>query len=194
MIPSVGGPSVELFLKCLGVLLISLIPRTLPKVVQFACGVLIVVLCVLDPAQLTILYIRKFTEFLMSYPMFAKLCSSRAGRWSLIVSSVYYVNRESALRQIAIIFIFCLYFLRVYELAMTATPNFLPQLVRKCIQTNFNIRIFIFQSISLFQSCTLFSKRAGAPDRTCFFSVKDRVVRNRAKHRNNQKEIFLKNL
>lgn len=47
------------------------------------------------------------------------------GRWSLIVGTDF-VNNDSKLRKMSVIFIFGLYFLRVYELAMTATPNFGP--------------------------------------------------------------------
>ena len=132
MVQSLSGSStsVEFFLmnfsKCLCLLLISLIPETLPKIIQFAFGTGIVTLIVLDPYQFFIIYIQKFCTFLMTYYEFSQLMSSTAGRWSLIVGTVYFVNNDSKLRKMSVIFIFGLYFLRVYELAMTATPNFLP--------------------------------------------------------------------
>ena len=132
LVSSMSGSStgVELFLmhflKCLCVLLISFVPETLPLMVRCTLGLAIVVLIFLDPAQLGSVYLRKFAEFLMSYPMFAKLSSSIAGRWSLIVGTVFLVNNEPQFRKMSVVFLFGLYFFRVYELAMIVTPNFLP--------------------------------------------------------------------
>lgn len=126
--PSGVGTSVELFLinfsKCLSVLLMVLIPETLPTIIQMAVRVFIVCVFVLDTYFM--LYLKKAIAFLLTYPMFTQLCSSIAGRWSLIVATMYYINNSKKGRRMSVIFIFCLYFFRVYELAMTATPNFLP--------------------------------------------------------------------
>ena len=49
-----------------------------------------------------------------------------AGRWALILLTVNIARGDTTLRKYSLPFGVLLYVLRVYELAMTASPNFLP--------------------------------------------------------------------
>ena len=63
---------------------------------------------------------------LAANPEFCSMVSCIAGRWCLIIITGNLVRNESALKNYSFPFVFMLYFLRVYQLAFSATPNLFP--------------------------------------------------------------------
>lgn len=70
-------------------------------------------------------YYQPLATFVLSSPTFAKVVGCVAGRWACIIFVGYMAN-TATLRRFLPLFVGAGYFFRVYELAMTATPNLLP--------------------------------------------------------------------
>ena len=67
-----------------------------------------------------------FIVFLVSYPLVLNLCSCIAGRWGILLITANITRSDTTLKKYSVPFGILLYFLRVYQLAMIATPNLLP--------------------------------------------------------------------
>lgn len=132
-----SGASIELFvlnyLKSVSLLVVALIPlpktmfplpssKGVLKVVRFCGTVCIVCFVVKDPYQ----YIKQLAQFLLSYPLVLNLCSCIGGRWGIILITANIARSDMTLKKYSVPFGVLLYFLRVYQLAMIATPNLLP--------------------------------------------------------------------
>lgn len=116
---------VENFLKSVSLLVVGLIPvsQDVPKFVRLLGRGCIVSFVVSTNGRF---FVQKVASGLLSYPIVVSLCGCIAGRWAMIVLTVNIARGDTTLRRYSVPFIALLYVLRVYELAMTATPNFLP--------------------------------------------------------------------
>nr|BBN51383.1 hypothetical protein [Halimeda borneensis] len=111
------------FLKAISILLIGLLPwpkagDKVDKALILGTKISAMYLLVLNPCN--------FASHLLSIESVVQLCSSIASRWAIIIVTGNLVGRDSRLRPYSVPFGIMLYFLRMYELAMTASPNMLP--------------------------------------------------------------------
>nr|YP_009306363.1 hypothetical protein [Caulerpa cliftonii]AOP19267.1 hypothetical protein [Caulerpa cliftonii] len=123
------------FLKCSSIFLLPLVSTISNEgtgriLFQLSCGIMIIFVFLVDPGAAPRPRHGRATNFcivltkkVLSYPLISKLCSSILGRYSILMISYYYTAQIKPFRRYSILFTFLLYFLRVYELAYTASSN-----------------------------------------------------------------------
>ena len=116
---------VENFVKSVSLLVVGLIPipKDLPKFIRILGRMCIVSFVVSADGRF---FVQKVANGLLAYPLVVSLCGCIAGRWAMILLTVNIARWDTTLRKYSLPFGVLLYVFRVYELAMTATPNFLP--------------------------------------------------------------------
>nr|YP_009519615.1 hypothetical protein [Udotea flabellum]AYC65642.1 hypothetical protein [Udotea flabellum] len=121
-----GSEPIELFvinlLRSASVFVVALVPKNLNKLIQILASVGMVSLFLVVPN----LYYQKLAAYFFYSPEFTKVVSCIAGRWCLILLIGNMTNQDSTLRRYSLFFYISLYFLQVYQLAFSATPNMLP--------------------------------------------------------------------
>ena len=124
-----GEASIVLFvensLKSVSLLVIGLIPipQDVPKFIRILGRTCILSFVVSVNGRF---FVQKVASGLLSYPLVVSLCGCIAGRWAIILLTMNLVRGDTILKKYSLPFGILLYVLRVYELALTASPNFLP--------------------------------------------------------------------